>query len=134
MGHYKNTHDDKIRRLIAETRKLEHAAHVNYEHEKARTLDDFKNESKKSNQYTSNIPYPDLKIEVLTKENDELKKKYSVLIKKTNVILDAYRELIKEKELFVKKKNKTDYRAKTISNVKKFIIEIVDDIIKWINS
>ncbi len=70
----------------------------------------------------------------MTEENKKLKEQYSELIKKTNILIDAYRKLKTENETLIKKKAKNDYWSKIISEIKKFFIETVNDIIKWFNS
>jgi len=124
---------DRINRLMFESERREKEG---YSKLNARTLDEFKEEFKKRMNYETETRNTDdvLKINLLTEENKKLKEQYGQLIKKTNILIDAYRKLKTENETFVKKKNKNDFWSKMISDIKKFIMDIINDIIKWFNS
>lgn len=77
---------------------------------------------------------PDVKISVLTSENQKLKTQYGDLIKKTNLLIDAYRKLEAENEKLKIKKDRRESWDKSLSGLWEGVDYIIKSIIKWFNS
>jgi len=84
--------------------------------------------------YSSKFRDPDLKIQTLTDKNEELTKKYSVLLKKTTLILEEY----KKQEVDIKnikiKLAKREKNIENIVNVKEIAKNIYNKIIVWFST
>lgn len=96
--------------------------------------DSYQAPSAPTTSYTSKFPQPDLKIDVLTDENKLLKEKYSVLLKKTNMIVDAYRKLEAKNKLLKTKKDKRESWEKRFSNVRIYVNNVLKKIIVWFST
>lgn len=75
-----------------------------------------------------------VKISVLTSENQKLKTQYSELLKKTNLLIDAYRRLEKENKDLKKKKEKREFWNIIFSGILNSINELMKKIILWFNT
>lgn len=96
--------------------------------------DDYQAPSAPSSSYTSKFPQPDLKIDILTDENKILKEKYGVLLKKTNLIVDAYRKLESENKTLKTKQVKRESWEKRFSNVRIYVNNVLKKIIVWFST
>ncbi len=76
----------------------------------------------------------EIKISVLTDANKKLHEEYSALIKKTTIILEAYKKLEIENEALKSKLGKRESVTKTVENSKNYLKNIYDNFINWINS
>jgi len=76
----------------------------------------------------------EIKINVLTEENEKLRKQYSDLLKKAAQLVDLCRNLEKENEILKKKKAKHDLVTNGFTNIKKEVQNGFDKIILWINT
>jgi hypothetical protein len=76
----------------------------------------------------------EIKISVLTEENEKLRKQYADLVQKANRLVAAYRELEVENKELKAKNNKRDSVVKTVENSKNFFRNIWNNFINWLNT
>lgn len=83
----------------------------------------------------------EIRINILVEENQKMKEKYGDLVKKANMLIEAYREmktknevLIAENEVLKKKKAKQDSVKKVFSDVGKNTRDVWGKIILWFNT
>lgn len=86
------------------------------------------------NPYTLRTSDDEIKINVLTEENEKLRKQYSDLLKKAAQLIDLCRNLEKENEILKKKKTKHDLIVNGFVNIKKEIQKGINKSILWINT
>lgn len=134
MAYPNNYKDDRIRRLINSSIERDSKRTIRTEEER-QMMNDYRNSHEvPTSSYTSTISQPDLKIEVLTEENKELKKKYGVLLKKTTLILEEYKKQeadIKNIKIRLAKREKN---IENIANVKEIAKNIYKKIIVWFST
>lgn len=75
-----------------------------------------------------------VRISVLSDENKLLRENYSMLLKKTNTIVDAYRRLEAENKTLKAKQNKRESWDKIISGLYNGVNYIIKKIIIWFKS
>lgn len=76
----------------------------------------------------------EIKISVLTEENQNLKAEYADLVKKTTILLEANKKLEAENEVFKKKKVKQDSWENGLTNLGKSIRGEYDKFIDWLKT
>ena len=76
----------------------------------------------------------EIKISFLTDANKTLNEEYSALLKKTTIILEAYKKLESENEELKSKLGKRESVTKTVENSKNYLKNIWNDFIYWLNS
>ena len=84
--------------------------------------------------YSSKFRDPDLKIQTLTDKNEELAKKYALLLKKTTLILEEYKKQETDIKNIKIKLVKREKNIENIANVKEIAKNIYIKIIAWFNS
>jgi len=122
-NHMEESKEERIRRMIMEQRTRSQANPVSdYAHRTA---------------YTPQPPRKtddEIKISVLTEENEKLKKQYADLVKKANLLVEAYRNLKAENEVLTKKKAKRDSVAEVFSGIGKSGSNIYQKFIDWLKT
>ena len=86
------------------------------------------------NEYNPTQSDNEIKISVLTEENEKLRKQYSDLILKTTILLEAYKKLETENDKLKTKKAKRDSVIKTVENSKNFFKNIWDSFDNWLKT
>ena len=76
----------------------------------------------------------EIKISVLTEENEKLKKEYADLIKKANILVEAYRKLKAENEVLTKKKAQRDSWSEYYNKTLKVGQNAVQKFIEWLKT
>jgi len=114
--------EERIRRLIMEQRTCAQVNPVSdYAHRTAYTPPSRKTDD-------------EIKISVLTEENEKLKKQYADLVKKANILVEAYRKLKAENEVLTKKKAKRDSVTEVFSSIGKSGGNIYQKFINWLKT
>jgi len=133
--------DEKTRRmrdLIERERALKRKIETDKSHQLLKNLDDDYDYKDRND----NIPQSPssrendlhLKISVLTSENQKLKTQYSDLIKKTNLLIDAYRKLETENTKLKTKKEKRESWDNFLRGLWEGVNNLTKKIIVWFNT
>lgn len=118
--------EERIRRLIMEQRTCAQVNPVSdYAHRTAYAPNTFEPKRKTDDE---------IKISVLTEENEKLKKQYADLVKKANILVEAYRKLKAENEVLTKKKAKRDSVTEVFSSIGKSGGNIYQKFINWLKT
>lgn len=138
MAYMDNEKTRMMRDLIERERALKRKIETDNSHQSLRNLD-YNHNYRDRNDYIPQSPSSrendlHLKISVLTSENQKLKTQYSDLIKKTNLLIDAYRRLEAEHKLLKKKKEKRELFSKFLSGLWDGINDLTKKIIVWFNT
>jgi len=127
-----DNHLNRMRMIIERERQLKSKVNSKMSNDEFDIYDDSHQQYKSS--YTSKFPDPDLKISVLTSENQKLKTLNSDLIKKTNLLIDAYRKLETEHKKLKIKRNRKESIDKTLSGLWEGVNNLTKKIIIWFNT
>jgi len=76
----------------------------------------------------------EIMIHKLKEENQKLKEQYADLVRKSNILVDEYRKLEAENEVFKKKKAKRESRLNVFVEARKLAKKCVDKTVEWINT
>ena len=87
-----------------------------------------------STSHNSKFRDPDLKIQTLTDKNEELTKKYAVLLEKTNMLVDAFRRMEVENKTLKMKKDKRESWDKFLCGLWEGVDMMTKKIILWFKS
>ena len=118
--------EERIRRLIMEQRSCAQINPVSdYGYRTAYSPNTFEPRRKTDDE---------IKISVLTEENQKLKEQYADLIKKANLLVEAYKKLETENTEFKKKKAKRESLTETFENIMKMAKRAADKTIEWFNT
>ena len=123
------SHEEMVRRLITQRQSCAQIRpnaydYVQYE---PQTYDQHTFEPKRKTD-------EEIAINVLTEENAKLKEQYTDLVRKTTILLEAYKKLEAENELFKQKKAKRDSWENALTNVGKSFQGGYDKFIEWLKT